>query len=108
MLPRFKIESSYKLRSVLEDLGITELFGSSADMSGISDSASIYVEEIVQKAFIEVNEEGTEATAATAASTRSGGFNSFIADRPFLFYITDDTTGIHLFSGRVSNPEQSQ
>ena len=79
-----------------------------ADFSGMTGGTkSLYVSKVVQKAFVEVNEEGTEAAAATAiifASRSSRGKPEFICDRPFMFLIRDNLTGMILFSGQVTDP----
>lgn len=65
VIPRFKFESSPDLKKVLSSLGITDLFSDAADLSGISGSKELYVSDAFHRAFIEVNEKGTEAAAAT-------------------------------------------
>ncbi|XP_077286456.1 serine protease inhibitor 3/4-like [Arctopsyche grandis] len=99
-IPKFKIETKMDLRStVLPNLGIKLIFDSSnGDLSGIfSSNQRISVSEVLQKAFIEVNEEGTTAAAATAIVSRGGG--AFNIDRPFMFVIKK-STGEILFMGR--------
>ena len=107
-MPKFKIESSYDVKLYLRNLGLESIFRQdSADLSGLNEDAttkSPYVNDIVQKAFIEVNEEGTEAAAATATLMKSLPPRIHL-DKPFLFFIRDDDTGLNLFSGRVSNPQ---
>ena len=106
-MPKFKIESDYNLKSSLNNLGLEKLFNSNeADLTGLNanpNDKSLFVDEIVQKAFIEVNEEGTTAAAATAVITKSMP-TPFILDKPFLFYIKDTKTGLNLFSGKLMNP----
>ena len=78
-----------------------------ADFSGMDGSRKLYASSVVQKAFIEVNEEGSEAAAATGMvmMTRSGfRARKFTCDRPFLFAIKDNLTGMVLFTGRVTDP----
>ena len=82
--------------------------GSRADLSGNSNSTRVRVSRVIEKAFIEVDEEGTTAAAATALI---GSFKSkparpipFVADHPFLFYLWDTESGMLLFQGRVLNP----
>lgn len=103
-MPKFKIEKSYELKQVLEGLGARKMF-ESIDMSGMVDaSAPLAVSEVVHKALVEVNEEGTEAAAATgvifqervAHSTRKITF-----DRPFLFILKHIETNAVLFMGVV-------
>ena len=80
-----------------------------ADFTGITKRVELYVSDVIQKAFIEVNEEGTEAAAATAvmvSRTRSilYGAPRFKADHPYIYFLRDKDTGILLFHGRVINP----
>lgn len=113
-LPRFKIEPGdpLKLRSVLSDLGMASAFGA-ADFTGMAPaSEEIRISEAVHKAFIAVDESGTEAAAATAVMTKGGGMPpaqkpiEFTADHPFLFFIRDMKTGALLFMGRLADPIQ--
>ena len=111
-LPKFKLEKKIPLNEHLKSLGIKNMFSAEADFSGIdgSNQNELYVSVVLQKAFIEVNEEGSEAAAATVAvmRMRSAKFRGprFIADHPFIFFIRDKITGMLLFQGRVSNPGQ--
>jgi len=111
-LPRFKFECELSLNQPVMNVGINRIFSEdSADFANISD-AVLYVSKIKQKTFIEVNEEGTEAAAATIiemglGATASGGTNEpvrFFVDRPFLFLIREKSTGVILFIGRVDDP----
>ncbi|KFO33739.1 serpin B6 [Fukomys damarensis] len=107
-LPRFKLEENYDLENVLRRLGVTDAFeGARADFSGMSSKRDLFLSKVVHKSFVEVNEEGTEAAAATAAvmMMRCLRFTpSFCADHPFLFFIQHCKTGAVLFCGRVSSP----
>ena len=111
-LPRFKLESKLDLVEPLKQLGMTDMFGSTADFSGMTGGTNkgLYVSEIVQKAFVEVNEEGTKATAATAAILMLNSSRPeperFTCDRPFMFLIRDNLTGMILFSGHVTDPSK--
>ncbi|KAH8285471.1 hypothetical protein KR054_009737, partial [Drosophila jambulina] len=105
-LPRFKIEFHDELKETLEKLGIRELFSNNADLSGLfADKSAGQVSQVAHKAYLEVNEEGAEAAAATSAviMTRSG-FSTFyfVADHPFAFVIRDPDT--IYFQGHVVNP----
>ncbi|NP_001089382.1 leukocyte elastase inhibitor isoform X2 [Xenopus laevis] len=106
-LPKFKLEDSYKLKSQLAGMGMVDLFNSgSADLSGMSGSNNLFLSEVIHKSFVEVNEEGTEAAAASAGIAmmcmmREEEFN---ADHPFLFLIRHNATKSILFFGRYSSP----
>ncbi|XP_017656025.1 serpin B6 [Nannospalax galili] len=106
-LPRFKLEENYDMKDVLCGLGMTEAFDQTkADFSGISKEG-LSLSKVVHKAFVEVNEEGTEAAAATAAIMMRKCMMfapSFCADHPFLFFIQHNKTNGILFCGRFSSP----
>jgi serpin B len=111
-LPKFKLESTLELIPVLTELGIKDIFDAEvANFSGITnDLLGLYVGEIIQKAVIEVNEEGTEALAATVVQfrTKGGGPLRFIANRPFMFFLMskyEKNKNLILFSGTVNNPK---
>ncbi|XP_057429005.1 serpin-ZX-like [Lotus japonicus] len=112
MIPKFKISYSVKAADVLKELGVVSPFSpQDADFSKMLEaSGKLHVETIFHKAFIEVNEQGTEAAAATlvrgARMCRSqipAGID-FVANHPFLFLIREDFTGTVLFIGQVLNP----
>ena len=105
-LPRFKIEASFELGEPLKALGMGVAFGSGADFTGMSAAGGLFISAVVHKAFVEVNEEGTEAAAATGVvMTRSLPRTvRFTADHPFLFAIRDRQSGALLFLGRVVDP----
>jgi serine protease inhibitor len=106
-IPRFELEYGIKnLNDSLKALGMEEAFSENADFSGIREG--IYISRVLHKAVIEVNEEGSEAAAVTVVEmTESAAMEpiTFIADRPFMFIITDDTTGSVLFMGKLLNVE---
>ena len=107
--PSFEFEDATKLSDSLKALGMTESFGGSADFSGINGEGGIFVDEVYHKTFISVDEEGTEAAAATAIVVRETSAPidepvSIVIDKPFLFLIRDRTTGSILFMGRVVDP----
>ena len=110
--PKFKLETEYLLSDTLIDMGMPAAFTSAADFSGMDGATGLYISDVVHKAFIEVNEEGTEAAAATAVVFAKGmspeeeTIPVFRADHPFIFMIQDDETGNILFIGRISNPAE--
>jgi len=108
-LPKFKLEKSITLNNHLQELGMKDMFDSSkADFSRIDGTKQLYVSTVLQKAFIEVNEEGSEAAAATGAVMMMRSMPmppvEFKADHPFLFFLRDKLTGMLLFQGRVEDP----
>ena len=107
-LPKFKLEDSFDLGGTLGDLGMSDLFNmAKADLSGIDGKGQLYVSKVVHKAFINVDEEGSEAAAATAVVIQKRSLpriEVFNADHPFLFFIRENDTGSILFVGRVTRP----
>jgi len=110
-LPGFKFGTeSISLKDPLINLGMQSAFnddGLIADFSGIDGTRKLFIDDVCHKAFIEVNEQGTEASAATGVVMiwESVGSNpDFIADRPFIYLIRDRKTGAVLFMGRVMDP----
>uniref|UniRef100_A0A4W2DSB9 Serpin B7 n=1 Tax=Bos indicus x Bos taurus TaxID=30522 RepID=A0A4W2DSB9_BOBOX len=105
-LPQFKIEKNYEIKHYLEALGLTDIFDESrADLSGIAAGGRLYVSKLMHKSYIEVTEEGTEATAATGSNIVEKQLpepSVFRADHPFLFIIKKGDS--ILFSGKVSCP----
>jgi serpin B len=110
-LPRFKVESTFaSLKKHLASLGLTDAFSDQlADFSGISEQP-LYISDVAHKAFVEVNEEGTEAAAATGIIMRTTALGPppavFRADHPFLFLIRKNDTGKILFMGRICDPSK--
>ncbi|XP_041919113.1 serpin I2-like [Alosa sapidissima] len=107
-LPRFQMSQRVDLEKALRSLNITELFEPGCDLSGMSEAGQLHISKAVQSTFIEVNEEGSEAAAATggaAAVIMSLQGHRFLADHPFLFLIRHRLTGALLFVGRVLQPE---
>ncbi|NOY65635.1 MAG: serpin family protein [Nitrospirae bacterium] len=106
-LPRFKTTYEFKLSDLLAQMGMPHAFKDS-DFSGITVRKDFFINQIVHSAFIDINEEGTEAAAAMAISTlRGGGISmpkTFRADHPFVFLIRENQTGSILFIGRIINP----
>ncbi|MEM9189576.1 MAG: serpin family protein [Myxococcota bacterium] len=110
-LPRFRVDPSepMALRPALEGLGMELPFEPTADFRSMSNERPLYIDSVFHKAFVEVNEEGTEAAAATAVvmTTEAAVIEEppeFRADHPFLFAIRDTRSGTLMFLGRVSDP----
>ncbi len=110
-LPKFKMTSEFRLDTVLASMGMPDAFVCPpADFSGMNDRESLFISAVIHKAFVDVNEEGTEAAAATAvviAEEIGVGVHRvpvFRADHPFIFVIRDVSSGSILFLGRVVNP----
>ena len=109
-LPRFKFETKYFMGETLKKIGMPTAFSPmNADFSGMTGKSDLYIGKVIHQAFVEVNEEGTEAAAATAVVMESWGLSVtpvFRADHPFIFIIQQKETGNILFMGRVSNPNE--
>jgi serpin B len=112
-LPKFKVTSTFSLAETLKALGMADAFDmEKADLSGMNGKKDLYIQAVIHKAFVDVNEKGTEAAAATAVviGLRSAPMPQkkviFCADHPFLFLIRDRTSGSILFVGRVVNPKE--
>ena len=107
-MPRFEYESAFALEETLAKMGMPDAFSGAADFSGITDMSELWLSAVAHKAFVSVNEEGTEAAAATAVATlESPPVEEPIIvtlDRPFIFLIRDEPTGAILFLGRVMDP----
>ncbi|XP_032905314.1 leukocyte elastase inhibitor-like isoform X3 [Amblyraja radiata] len=108
-LPKFKLEEKYDLSSILPNLGMVDAFDSKkANFSGMSEGKDLSVSKVIHQSFVEVNEEGTEAAAATAVTMvlTSAMFSpeEFKADHPFLFFIRHAKTQSILFYGRLTSP----
>ena len=110
IFPRFKFETKYELLKPLFELGITDAFSDNADFSGIAEDPPKRISRIIHKAFVDVNERGTEAAAVTAIAMIGAALGprqeppEFRADHPFLFLLIDSQTKTILFIGRLTNP----
>uniref|UniRef100_A0A1A8MH86 Serpin peptidase inhibitor, clade I (Neuroserpin), member 1 n=1 Tax=Nothobranchius pienaari TaxID=704102 RepID=A0A1A8MH86_9TELE len=107
-LPRFKVEQKLDLRSTLQELGIQKIFTSDADLSAMTDGKDLYIGKAVQKAYLEVTEEGAEGAVGSGmiALTRTLVlYPQVMADHPFFFVVRNRRTGSILFMGRVMTPE---
>ncbi|XP_052473815.1 leukocyte elastase inhibitor isoform X2 [Carassius gibelio] len=110
-LPRFKMEESYDMKSLLISMGMEDVFDlQKVNLSGMSPNNDLVVSKVIHKAFVEVNEEGTEAAAATgvvilgATALKPEDPKIFIADHPFLFFIRHNPSNSILFYGRFCSP----
>ncbi|KAI0235875.1 Leukocyte elastase inhibitor, partial [Lamellibrachia satsuma] len=110
-IPKFSMTWGLAMDDILKSMGITDMYNAgNADLSGIDGTRNLYVSTVIHKAFVDVNEEGTEAAAATAVViTKSTSVDLdppmiFKADHPFLFFIREKVTGSILFSGHVVTP----
>ncbi|KAK2491896.1 hypothetical protein MC885_006161 [Smutsia gigantea] len=107
-IPRFKLEIKYELNSLLKSLGMTDIFNQvKADLSGISPAKGLYLSKVIHKSYVEVNEEGTEAAAATGDSLvvkRLPIRAQFMANHPFLFFIKHVQANTILLCGKLASP----
>jgi len=107
-MPKFEFESSFSLKDTLAAMGMAVAFSGGADFSGMSGNRDLFIAEVIHKAFVSVDEAGTEAAAATAVVMRLTAAPEkpieVTLDRPFVFLIRDIETGSILFVGRVVNP----
>ncbi|MDD3741016.1 MAG: serpin family protein, partial [Bacteroidales bacterium] len=114
-IPKFKIESSFKLAEVLKEMGVKDAFGFS-DFSGITNSNELAISEVLQKVFFEIDEKGSEAAAATAIVMIATSsvmeqemdlFINFIANRPFIYILKENKFNTPLFIGQYKKPENN-
>ena len=109
-LPKFKLETSFELNRTLVTMGMKQAFSHAADFSGISSAEALYISAVLHKAYVDVNEEGTEAAAATGVVMKAMAMPPlepipvFRANHPFLFLIRDTKAGSILFMGRLTSP----
>lgn len=108
-LPRFKIRTAKSLTGPLKQLGLSTPFSQNADFTGMTRKKELYISDVVHEAFVDVNEKGTEAAAATAVAMRAYALppdqtEEFIANHPFMFFIYDSTSKSILFMGKVADP----
>lgn len=104
--PKFSLESTYQLPETLSAMGMPAAFGKEADLSGMDGGHGLHIDRAIHSAFIDVNEEGTEAFAATAIVSTFSPSPVFRADHPFVFLIQDRDSGTILFMGRVVDPSE--
>lgn len=107
-LPKFKIESEFDLNKTLYELGIHDAFSGSADFSGITDTEKLYISKVVHKANIAIDEEGTEAAAATAVMMRKTSMLLEDVDihvnKPFIYLLRNNENNCIYFMGKITNP----
>lgn len=106
-VPKFTFETDLPLTQVLQAMGMEQAFTGAADLSGMNGTGGLQITDVLHKAFVGIDEEGTEAAAATAVvvgETSVPTFEPMAIDRPFLFFIVDEPTGSVLFLGRVADP----
>ncbi len=111
-IPKFRVEARYLLKPALSALGMPLVFAAAADFSGITVDEPVMIGQVIHQSFVSVDEEGTEAAAATAVVAELGAtidfdepqWVSFRADHPFLFMIRHVHSGSILFMGRIMNP----
>jgi serpin B len=107
-MPKYEYESEFGLKDALETLGMTEAFSMAADFSGMTGNHDLFIKDVVHKAFISVDEAGTEAAAASAVIMDLKGMPGqpveVTLNRPFIYIIRDIETGTVLFIGRLMNP----
>ena len=106
-IPKFNMTQRINLKDTLNAMGMRDLFWTRADLSGIDGTHDLFVTKAIHQAYIDVNEEGTEAGAATAVLIGRQQPKMFKADHPFLFFIRENVTGSILFSGRVMTPPEA-
>lgn len=106
-VPRFTLETKYSLGPALSVLGMPIAFSADADFSGMNGRGDLFISRVIHQAFVDVDEQGTEAAAATGIimeMTVARPRAVFRADHPFLFLILDKRSGAYLFMGRVNDP----
>jgi serpin B len=105
VLPRFTTTQSFNLVQELQSLGMTTAFNGAADFSDMEATTNLFISDVIHKAFVEVNESGTEAAAVTLTIALSKGMaGRFIVDHPFIFLIRENGSGSILFLGRIVDP----
>ena len=112
-IPKFKMTLQVELNDILKSMGMKDLFvPRRADLSGMDGTRKLFVSKVIHKAYIDVNEEGTKAAAATGIEINMASVQfrtkTFRADHPFLFFIREKVTGSILFSGRVLKPPKAE
>ncbi|HZL43612.1 MAG TPA: serpin family protein [Verrucomicrobiae bacterium] len=110
-LPKFKLNSRLDLANQLEAMGMKSAFGPGADFSGMTGKGDLFISRVVHQAYVDVNEQGTEAAAATSVGMAASAIvrpHELRVDHPFLFFIMERQTGSVLFLGRVTDPSAAK
>jgi serpin B len=107
--PKFQFETKYYMEKDLQEMGMKDAFSGNADFSGMTGVKDLFISHVIHQAYVEVNEEGTQAAAATAVimdklAAPQEQIHTFKADHPFVFIIQQKSSGNILFMGRVSDP----
>jgi len=109
-VPKFTMTSEFKLEKILGGMGMPDAFTAQADFSGMTGNRDLHINAVIHKAFVDVNEKGTEAAATTAVTMQLLSYDTpppeFRADHPFLFLIRHNPSESILFMGRVADPTQ--
>jgi serpin B len=110
-MPKFKLTQAFELGSTLSSMGMPQAFTANADFSGMTGRRDFAISDVIHKAYVDLNEEGTEAAAATAVTMRAMAIRApeapppvFRADHPFVFMIRDNRSASILFMGRMADP----
>lgn len=111
MLPKFKYTFFKEMSEILKKLGMVKAFNGSADFSKITPGGGIYISRVLHKAFVEVNEKGTEAAAVTVIEFEKTSISTDFymnVDRPFIFFIRESSTNTILFAGKIADPTKNE
>ena len=107
-MPKFKLEYKHELSTVLKSMGMPSAFGAGADFTGITKNGGLFISRVLHNSFIQVDEQGTEAAAATAVEMKKSMAPArpldVHVDSPFIFMIHNHTNDAILFIGKVMNP----
>jgi serpin B len=108
-MPKFELTSEFSLGETLARLGMPDAFTGVADFSGMDGTRDLFIGHVAHKAYVSVNEEGTEAAGASGVGMTYSipQYEMMLIDRPFIFLIRDIETGTILFMGRVMDPAES-
>ena len=105
--PKFKVKNRFQLKPMLLAMGMKQAFVPDADFSGITDNKPLWIDFVQHDTYVDVNEEGTEAAAVTTIGFKDSAGAALLVNKPFLFVIRENSTGIILFTGKIANPGKS-